>query len=219
MSTRDPHESNSQLEQAGASDESIQKGHASLLENSPDLQENRSRVFLVLLGFASVMIFIAAIYIVRNQGGFDPLAYDPRYDPRTVVAGKAAAVDPMVEGKKLFTTCATCHQPTGQGVPGVFPPLAASEWVNGSEDRVIRILLSGLSGPVKVAGTSYNNAMPAFGPGGYGWSDDKIAHVLTYVRQSWGNTGAAISAEKVTKVRSEIGQRKPWSEAELEAIP
>ncbi len=219
MSTRDPNESNSQLEQARASDESIQRGHASLLKNSPDLQQSRSLVFLVLLGFASVMIFIASIYVVQNRGGFDPLAYDPRFDPRTAVAGKAAVVDPMVEGKKLFTTCATCHQPTGQGVPGVFPPLVNSEWVMGSEDRLIRILLSGLSGPIKVADVTYNNAMPAFGPGGYGWSDDKIAHVSTYIRQSWGNAGGPISVEKVTQIRTEIGQRKPWSEAELLAIP
>lgn len=219
MSALDPKDSNPQLERAGASDESIHRVHASLLTNSPDLQEGRSKLPLVLLGFVSVLIFVAAIYVVRNRGGFDPLAQDARYDPRLASAGQKAAVDPMAEGKKQFATCVACHQQNGQGIPGTFPPLAGSEWVNGSEERVIRIVLSGLSGPVKVAGGSYNNAMPAFGPGGYGWSDDKIAYVLTYVRQSWGNTGAAITPEKVAEIRTKVGQRKPWSEAELQAVP
>jgi len=219
MSALDPKDSPSQLERAGASDESIHRVHAALATNSPDMQEGRSKLPLVLLGFVSVMIFVAAIYVVRNRGGFDPLAQDARFDPRLAVAGQKAAVDPMAEGKKLFATCSACHQGNGQGVPGTFPPLAGSEWVNGSEERVIRIVLSGLSGPVTVAGGSYNNAMPAFGPGGYGWSDDKISYILTYVRQSWGNKGTAITPEKVTEIRTQIGQRKPWSEAELQAVP
>lgn len=219
MSAPDPKQSKSQIERAGASDESIQNVHASLLTNSPDLQEGRSKLPLILLGFVSVMIFIAAIYVVRNRGGFDPLAQDPRFDPRLAVAGKKAAVDPVAEGQKLFTTCAACHQPTGTGVPGTFPPLAGSEWVNGSDERVIRILLSGLSGTVTVAGNTYNNAMPAFGPGGFAWSDDKISYVLTFVRQAWGNKGTAITPERVTEIRNKVGQRKAWSEEELKALP
>lgn len=219
MSASDPNQPQSSLERAGASDESIQNVHASLLTNSPDLQEGRSKLPLVLLGFVSVMIFIAAIYVVRNRGGFDPLAQDPRYDPRLAVAGKKAEVDPIAEGQKQFATCAACHQPTGLGVPGAFPPLAKSEWVNGSDERVIRILLNGLSGPVTVEGVQFNSAMPAFGPGGYNWSDDKVAYVLTYIRQAWGNSAPPITPDRVTEVRKTVGQRKPWSEAELQALP
>ena len=219
MSALDPKATNSQLERAGASDESIHRVHTALLTRSPDLQEGRSKLPLILLGFVSVMIFIAAIYVVRNRGGFDPLAQDARYDPRLAVTGQKAAVDPIAEGKKQFTTCVACHQATGLGVPGAFPPLAGSEGVNGSEERVIRIVLSGLSGPVKVAGATFNGAMPAFGPGGFGWGDDKIAFVLSFVRQSWGNTGPAITPEKVTEIRTKVGQRKPWTEAELQAVP
>lgn len=219
MSSLDPKPSNSQLERAGASDASIQDVHASLLKKSPDLEEGRSKLPLLLLGFVSVLIFVAAIYLVRNRGGFDPLAQDSRYDPRLASAGKKAAVDPIAEGQKQFATCAACHQPTGQGVPGTFPPLAGSEWVKGSDERVIRILLNGLSGEVKVAGNTYNNAMPAFGPGGYNWSDEKISYVLTFIRHSWGNTAEPISPERVSEIRKSVGQRKPWSAAELEALP
>lgn len=219
MSALDPKDQASQIEPAGASDESIQRVHAELLTNSPDLQEGRSKLPLGLLGFISVMIFIASIYVVRNRGGFDPLAQDARYDPRLAVAETKATVDPIAEGKTLYATCVACHQGAGQGVPGVFPPLAGSEWVVGSEERAIRILLHGLSGPVNVAGATYNGAMPSFGPGGFGWSDDKIAHVLSYVRQSWGNSAPVIAATKVTEIRTKEGQRKPWTEAELQSLP
>jgi len=126
-----------------------------------------------------------------------------------------------VLGKKAFVSvCATCHQATGLGVPGVYPPLAKSEWANGSEERVIRILLHGLSGPIKVAGADFNSVMPAIGPGGYNFSDEKIAAVLTYVRQEWGNSAPAITKEKVTEIRTKTaaGRATPWSSAELEAI-
>ncbi|PTY06601.1 cytochrome C [Opitutaceae bacterium EW11] len=219
MKTPDPREHNTRIEQAGASDESIQDVHAILAREKPEPHEGYSPMPLFVLGFVSAIIFIGAIYIVRHRAGFDPLAYDERYDPSMAATNAAPVkVDPIAEGKKLFMTCAACHQPTGQGVPGVFPPLVKSEWVNGSEDRVIRILLNGLSGPVKVEGNTYNNAMPAFGPGGYGWSDEKISYILTYVRQEWGNTGAPITPEKVAEIRKAVGQRKPWAAEELEAI-
>jgi mono/diheme cytochrome c family protein len=219
MSDLDLNKSNQQFEKAGASDESLQKTHASLIRNHAEFNESRSKLPLFLLGFMSVMIFAASVYMVRHRGGFDPLAYDSRFDPRMAVASAAPKVDPIAEGEKLFATCAACHQPTGKGIPGVFPPLAGSEWVNGSEERVIRVLLNGLTGPLKVEGTTYNNAMPAFGPGGYGWTDEKISHVLTFVRQAWGNTGAAITPERVAEIRGKVGQHKPWTEAELLALP
>jgi mono/diheme cytochrome c family protein len=100
--------------------------------------------------------------------------------------------------------------------------LVNSDWVVGSEERVIRIVLHGLQGPIKVNGTEYNSAMPAFGKvagSGFNWTDDKVAAVLTYVRQEWGNKGGPISTEKVTEIRTKEGDRKPWLPADLEKIP
>ena len=97
-----------------------------------------------------------------------------------------------------------------------------SEWVTGSEERVIRIVLHGLQGPIKVEGTDYNSAMPAFGRvagSGYNWTDDKIAAVLTYVRQEWGNQAGPITTEKVAEIRTKEGDHKPWTSAELEKLP
>ncbi len=220
MSQHDPHSSDPRLERGSVSDRGIQKSHSALAREHSEVNEDHSRVPLFLLGFTSVLIFVAAIYVVRHRGGFDPLASDARFDPRSAVAAQVVKVDPIAEGEKLFTTCAACHQPTGLGVPGVFPPLAGSEWAQGTEERVVRILLSGLSGPVKVKGATYSvSAMPAFGPGGYGWTDEKISYVLSYVRQAWGNKAPIVEPAKVAAIRGKIGQRKPWSETELLAVP
>jgi mono/diheme cytochrome c family protein len=216
-------EKKSHLEQAGASDESIQRVHAILLREKEEPKEGFTPMPLFLLGFISTMIFLGAVYFVHNRGDFDPLVYDTRYD---AAAAKAAASVPkeltpeqvIAKGRVLYAgTCAACHTPSGQGVAGSFPPLAGSEWVNGSEEGVIRILLAGLSGPVTVKGNTFNGNMPAFGPGGgYNWNDNKIAQVLTFVRQEWGNTAAPITAEKVAEIRKlESARAKPWSEAEL----
>jgi len=222
MSNVDPKDTNPKIEQAGASDESIQQVHSILLREKPEPKESDSPMPLFLLGFISAMVLMVAIYFVHNSGGFSPLVYDERFDPKTTPANTAEAkVDPAVLGKKAFVSvCATCHQATGLGVPGVYPPLAKSEWVNGSEERVIRILLHGLQGPIKVEGVDFNSAMPAIGPGGYNFSDEKIAAVLTYVRQEWGNSAPPVTKEKVTEIRTKAaaGRTAPWTSAELEAV-
>ena len=79
-----------------------------------------------------------------------------------VHAASAAAQGP--DGKVVYsTTCAACHQATGEGVEGTYPPLAGSEWVNGDEAKVVRIVLHGLTGPVEVAGETYSGMMPPWG--------------------------------------------------------
>jgi len=222
MSTSNSQEKNPKIEQAGASDENIQQVHSILLREKPEPKESDSPMPLFLLGFISAMVLMVAIYFVHNSGGFSPMVYDERFDPKNAPTTVAEVkVDPVVQGKKLFNTvCATCHQATGMGVPSVYPPLVKSEWANGSEERVIRILLHGLTGPVKVAGADFNSTMPVIGPGGYNYTDEKIAAVLTYVRQEWGNTAAPISPAKVTEIRTKAaaGRSTPWTAAELEAI-
>jgi mono/diheme cytochrome c family protein len=133
----------------------------------------------------------------------------------------AVAVDPLVLGKNVYAqVCAACHQPTGLGLPPAFPPLAGSEWVSGSEERLIRIVLHGLQGPIKVKGVEYVGAMPAAGPGsGYNLSPEKVAAVLTYIRKEWGGIETPTAAAKVAEVRGKEGNRQPWTAAELEKIP
>ena len=212
---------------AGASDESIQQVHADLIRANPEPAEGFKLMPLFLLGFVSTMIFVTSIYVVHYSAGFSPVVYDERFDPMANAgAGANKELTPeqvVAAGKKSFQqVCATCHQVTGQGVAGVYPPLAGSEWVNGNEERVVRILLHGLNGSVEVAGKTYNGAMPAFGKvtgGGYNWNEEKIAQVLTYVRQEWGNTAAPITKAKVVEVLAkEAARAKPWTAGELESF-
>jgi mono/diheme cytochrome c family protein len=101
-------------------------------------------------------------------------------------------------GRRLFTSiCAACHQPTGRGLPNVFPPLAGSDYLNADKNRAIAIVLHGRQGEVVVNGNKYNNNMPAFP-----LNDQDIAYVLTYVYNSFGNSGLEVAPEEVKAVRA-----------------
>ncbi len=210
--------SDPRFERGSLDDEALISAHEKLLGPQPDEQAHYRLLPLIMLFVLSGCVLFAATYLNRYSGHFDASIYDENRLPTTGIVAEVK-VDPVAMGKKLFNTspyCVTCHQPTGQGIPGVYPPLAGSDWVNGSEDRVIRIVLYGLKGPVTVQGKSFNAAaMPSFGTNGFNWNDEKIAAVLTYVRQEWGNKAPAVTAAKVAQVRQSVGERKEWSEAEL----
>ncbi|HWO88498.1 MAG TPA: copper-containing nitrite reductase [Gemmatimonadales bacterium] len=101
-------------------------------------------------------------------------------------------------GRRVFDqNCAACHQADGRGIPGAFPPLARSDYLNANPQRAIGIVLNGLSGRITVNGSDYNSVMPALT-----LSDDEVANVLTYVLSQWGNNGTVISRDQVRRVRS-----------------
>jgi mono/diheme cytochrome c family protein len=219
-----PSAAHERAEQGGATDESLQKVHAILLREKAEPSEGFSPMPLFLLGIISAMILVCAIYVVHYRGDFDPLVYDHRYDAEAAKANAAKPVEltpeqMLAKGKQAYQTCVSCHQANGQGVPGAFPPLAGSEWVTGKEDRLIRVVLHGLSGPIQVKGTAFNGAMPAFGKvpgGGYNWNSEKIAQVLSYIRHEWGNNAEFITKEKVDEIlKAEASRAKPWTQDEL----
>ena len=108
-----------------------------------------------------------------------------------------------------------CHQPTGLGLPAVFPPIAKSPYVNGSAERFASIILKGNAGPFTIEGKPYNQIMP---PQEATLTDDKIAAIMTYVRANFGNTPAPVTAEVVASARKKHAERKtPWTQAELDA--
>ncbi len=218
MSSQDPNDP--RLEQAAATDESLISAHEKASAGRPDTDGNYRLLPLVLLFVFSGLIFFAATYLGRYSGHFDGDIFDERQVPGSAVA-EAPQMDPVVLGKRLYATCATCHQTSGAGVPGIYPPLAGSEWVTGSEERLISILLHGLKGPITVKGETYSAAiMPAFGQGsGYDYSDEKIAAVLTYIRQEWGNSAGPIETATVTALREKEAGRGEWTEAELLELP
>ncbi|HEY4301565.1 MAG TPA: cytochrome c [Candidatus Didemnitutus sp.] len=192
------------VEQSGASDDSLQQVHARLQENKPEKPQGYAAFPLVILGVMCSLIFFSSIYLAHYSAHFDPQIFNEHQEPSKGGPVVPVLTQPM-RGKKVFNQiCITCHQATGQGVPGTYPPLAGSEWAQGDEQRIIRIVIDGLHGPIHVENKDFNNAMTALGTT---LRDEQIADVLTYVRQEWGNKAPPVDAETVTKIRAELGGR------------
>ncbi|MBL9131356.1 MAG: cytochrome c [Verrucomicrobiaceae bacterium] len=120
----------------------------------------------------------------------------------------------MKKGASGYAVCGGCHQGNGAGLPGQFPPLAGSEWVNGGTERLIRVVQHGLVGAITVKGQGFNTPGGMMNFGGQMSAQD-LANVLTYVRNSWGNEGTMITKEMVQKVRDEEKRTTQWTEADL----
>lgn len=127
-----------------------------------------------------------------------------------------AAPDPLAEGKKNYMMiCVACHQPTGMGLPSVFPPLTKSPYVSGSPERFAAIILKGNAGPFTIDGKAYNNIMPGQEAV---LTDEKIASVITFTRASFGNAAGPVGPQVVAAARKKYADRKtPWTQAELDA--
>ena len=124
-----------------------------------------------------------------------------------------ASDEQMKRGAAVYArTCIACHQPTGLGLPPVFPPLANAPIVAGNPELPVKFILQGLMGPITVNGMTYNSMMPPVA----GVSDADIADVLTYVRQSFGNQANPVTADQVKAIRAATaGRTAPWTTAEL----
>jgi glucose/arabinose dehydrogenase/mono/diheme cytochrome c family protein len=158
--------------------------------------------------------------LVRDVASFIASSFEP--EKPAPVASKAR---PLTEeekrrfeaGRTMYeATCLACHQQHGLGQAGLAPPLVDSEWVSGSEQRLIRVVLHGLRGPIKVKGESFEMDMPSLGV----LDDEQIAAALTYIRREWGHTFEPVMPAAVKKVRDETASREDaWTMAELLKIP
>ena len=107
----------------------------------------------------------------------------------------------MERGLKVYeATCLGCHQAEGVGVPSLNPPLTKTKWVLGDKKQLITIALAGMQGPIEINGETYANPMPSAAH----LSDQDIADVLTYIRNSFGNKASAVSPSDVAKVRKTV---------------
>jgi mono/diheme cytochrome c family protein len=176
-------------------------------------------IFALVVG----MVLFAAIYILTDHQPLPSELGDqrtlqdllPKAQAPAAASGNSGAV---LDGAPIYAArCAACHQPTGAGLPGVFPPLAGSEWVTGKDEVLAKILLHGVTGELTVKGASFKGAMPAFKDQ---LKDEEIAAVATHMRSQWGNKASAVAAEVVAKARSETASRStPWNgDAELAAL-
>ena len=169
------------------------------------------RLFLI---FALALVLWGAAYIVMT-GPFGPSALG---DKRTLadLSGPAPGSAGVVDGKKVFAVnCVACHQATGKGLPGVFPPLDGSEWVTGEGRTIANILLHGINGELEVMGVTYKGAMPAFKQ----LSDAELAAVATYVRAEWSNKAAPIAPALFEAERKASTRNAPFAGGvELKAL-
>ena len=171
-----------------------------------------------IIVFLFLLLYGGMVYFDRFSGWFSPEVYAPYRSTEELAMYQPPAGGPdLARGKVVYeNVCGLCHGNDGMGKPGQAPPFAKSEWAIGNPNRIIRIPLAGLAGPIQVAGTEWNLAMPAMGAA---LPDDDLAAVLTYIRQSWGNKASAVTPEQVKTVRTEVGNRsQPWTAEQLNAI-
>jgi len=118
--------------------------------------------------------------------------------------GNAPSPETLAEGQAVYEQyCLTCHQASGRGVPGMAPSLVKSDWVAGDEERLIRVVLEGLEGPITVSGESFEGVM---GAQAY-LTDEQVAAVLTWLRQSFENHAPPVDPGRVAELRA--APRKP----------
>lgn len=116
----------------------------------------------------------------------------------TAADAPKSKTEKIEQGRRLFTSiCAACHQASGQGRANQFPPLAGSDYLNADKNRTINLVIYGHQGEVIVNGLKYNNSMPAFP-----LSDQDVANVLTFVYNSFGNSGLEVNPEEVKAQRA-----------------
>jgi mono/diheme cytochrome c family protein len=203
----------------------VQISHAAIAREKLEPLVGREPLSLWLITIYGLAVFFGGAYLGRYSGSFHGDGLEPLGSVPTKKAsgpateGPVAELSPVDRGKKIFSAnCATCHQASGLGVAGQYPPLAGSEYVNGGTRRLGMILLKGLQGPLKVKGASYGSAVMQ--PWEKTLNDQKIADVLTYVRQEWGNMSGPVAAEGLTALRKEIaGHSESWTEPDLLAVP
>jgi mono/diheme cytochrome c family protein len=180
-------------------------------------------------GFATVPIWLimvfgglfywSQLYLSDHAGGFDKQVYAPFDSLEQVVAmnPKSAGDEFRLMGQDVFNkTCTACHQPSGLGKDGTAPPLVGSEWVLApGPDRIARIVLNGLTGPITVKDKEWNLTMV---PWKDTYDDKHIAAVLTYIRSTWGNNAPPVKPEQVAAARKEV-HPSPMTSPELLQIP
>ena len=176
-------------------------------ENAEPYERTRPVPWFVLLVLL-VMFGSGVLYILSSEANTPSAWGDGRSLAELSGAAKAGppgagAVKP--DGAALYSSlCVACHQASGTGLPGVFPPLAGSQWVNGKDSTMAAIVLQGVSGQLTVNGVAFNGAMPSFKAQ---LSDEQLAAVLSHVRSAWGNASPAVEPSTVARVRDELKAR------------
>lgn len=204
-------------------DPDVERLHRPIYREPRDPLEGREPVPWWLWVLVALAIFWGGWYLGRYGGPFDTTTHvafgeaDPFVEEQATQDVEEPAADPIAAGQDIYAqNCQSCHQEGGQGLAGTFPPVVGSEWVTGPPETVIRIVLHGLTGPIEVAGQTYDGQMPAWGDT---LTDEEISGVITYIRQWDANDAGPVSPEQVVEVRNaDAGRTTPWTAEELRQL-
>lgn len=143
-----------------------------------------------------ILVFISVLFIIPNNSVFGQKDQNGK---SKIQQSKPQPSGKKEEGKDIYKKfCLSCHQADGSGVPGMYPPLQESDWVNGDKKRIISIVLKGMKGEIVVNDETYRQVMPAQ----TNLSNEQIASVLTFIRNNFGNKADPISPHEVASQRS-----------------
>lgn len=184
-----------------------------LAREAPEPAEGAERPPWWLWVLIVVSLFVGGFYLGRHGGLFSSDQHTGFLPPPTGAPTRPELAK-AATGKDLYDSrCASCHQPDGRGLAGVFPPVIGSEYVVGPPEVPVRIVLLGITGELVVGGVTYRGEMPSWRDK---MKDDEIAKVLSYLREQSG--AAPIDAELVGRVRAETaGAASPMPAASLPA--
>lgn len=192
--------------------DSVLTMHLAAIREMSEPRDGISPTPVSYIFFCFVLVMWGGWYIGTYAGDWTAVGMAERTAGGPPV--QAAPRDQMEAGKEVFNLCTQCHQETGLGVPGSYPPLAGSEYVLGDERRLVAILIGGLNGEFVVKGKTYSSQMPSW----KAQEDEDIAAVLSYVRNSFGNKAGKISKEFVAAVRKEAESKGEWRADTLAAF-
>ncbi|HZE12452.1 MAG TPA: cytochrome c [Chthoniobacterales bacterium] len=205
----------------------VHQVHSAIQREKREPRAGLEPLSIWLIAVYGLAIFFGGAYLGRFSGAFSGDSLDWNQVPTHKPQGpngpggeQTPELSQVDRGKKIFSAnCAVCHQPDGNGAAAQgYPPLAGSEYTNGGSRRMGMIVLKGLQGPVTVKGQSFGSAVMQ--PWDKTLTDAKIADVMTYVRQAWGNKGSAVSAAQITGLRKELASHpESFVEADIKAVP
>ncbi len=216
----DREEEFSAYEQPHPDSPDIQDIHRAVLREQFEPSEGQQRVPITLFLSFVFLAMWAGWYLSEYDGNFQANVYDGPDAFRSMDLSQAGekkekAIDPVLLGKRIYNNCISCHQASGEGVAGQYPPLNQSRWVTGDERILSRILLNGLNGPIEVRGLTYNAQMPAWKQ----LSDRDIAAVLTYIRNAWDNSAPPVAEDTLASIRAETaGKSGAYTAVELNSL-
>ncbi len=197
---------------------------AAVERDEPAVGPSAVPIWLILL--LGLLVYWGLNYVNEHGGWFNAQVYEPftTYAEVAQCQPHNPEGDYLALGESVFKeSCILCHQANGAGKEGQFPPLAGSDWLNApGPNRIVRIVLNGLTGPIRVEGGPNGpvglNATMA--PLGGTYTDEKVGAALTYVRQQWGNKASKITPDQVRTIREAIkAHPAPFTPDDLLKIP